>query len=90
MWVIAWADNKTEYDVIEKKVQQKKTEQISHRKKKIEILYFSWNVFFSTKFHSAATCNNTECTSHLPTYLGYASAPYTMRVIHKKIPNHLL
>ena len=45
MWVTAWADNKTEYDVIEKKVQQKKkTEQISHRKKsKIEILYFSWN-----------------------------------------------
>ena len=50
MWVIAWADNKTEYDVIEKKVQQKKTEQISHRKKKIEILYFSWNVFFPQNF----------------------------------------
>ena len=83
MWVIAWADNKTEYDVIEKKVQQKKTEQISHRKKDRDIM-FQLKCILSTKFHSAATCNNTECTSHLPTYLGYASAPYTIRVIHKK------
>ena len=34
MWVTAWADNKTEYDVIEKKVQQKKNWANKPQKKK--------------------------------------------------------
>ena len=49
MWVIAWADNKTEYDVIEKK-NSKKNWANKPQKKKIEILYFSWNVFFPQNF----------------------------------------
>ena len=54
MWVIAWADNKTEYDVIEKRNSKKNWANKPQKKSKIEILYFSWNdllyVFFPQNF----------------------------------------